>query len=156
MRAVLFLYPSWEDTQTLSEAGGISPANILRCAAVLALSYLAFRAGKRFDDRRSRIFLHGTVLSLWLYVFCFYVPEISRICYYLMFSQIFLIPELVYSLPEKGRRRAAAGAVLLSAAFFAGFLRKADDPRIRILPYKTFLFHELTENPSRSVQERYQ
>ena len=169
LRILLRFYPLWDDTQDLAQATGFSPGNILRCAAVLALAaaVMALCGGEGTAAEKIRggielirpektfVYLKCTVLALWIYVFGSFIPEVSRICYYLTIPQVLMIPELIRYLPEKHRKAAriltgviAAGAVLS----FVVFLRKAQDPRIRILPYRSFLFHDLPGTPSRSIE----
>ena len=106
--------------------------------------------------RQLRVYWNSTLFGLGLYVFGWFVPEISRICYYLTFSQVFLIPMLLHRIPEneKGtrRRKVLTGLVLLAGMlYFAMFLKTAYRDTIKLLPYKSFLFHELNQTPSGSV-----
>ena len=58
----------------------------------------------------------------------------------------FLIGRLRGATPEKTRRmhRIAAGMVLvLAVLYFAVYMYRAGDDGVRILPYQTFLFHEM-------------
>ncbi|MDD5939583.1 MAG: EpsG family protein [Lachnospiraceae bacterium] len=142
-------------------------------------------------DPSLRFRLHCTVLALLLYICGWFIPELSRIGYYLMVPQIFLIPQLLRIreeegaaeeiLPEKGSadgteerqerkkkcggkrirdggrscstRLVRAGIILAALLNFAVFLHSAGASNIRILPYRSFLFHELSQTPSRSVGE---
>jgi len=155
LKVLLMLYPSWEDTQDLMASGGISWANIAKCCLVLALAALAVRrTGVDLSGRKMRFYLHATFISLWLYVFGSFIPEVSRICYYMMITQILWIPELVSGMSlSKAKRKYLICAISFAALVsFAAFLGKADDSRIRILPYQTFLFHDLPGTPSRSIE----
>ena len=103
---------------------------------------------------RMRFYLNASLLSLYIYVFAWFVPEVSRIAYYLMITQIFFIPELLLGIPKEREKRRRLLIVLTASAaivMFLAFLAKAGDSRIRILPYRTFLFHELPATPSRSI-----
>jgi|GEM_PF-175725 len=143
-------------------------------------------------DPSLRFRLHCTVLALLLYICGWFIPELSRIGYYLMVPQIFLIPQLLRIREEKegaaeeilsekrsaggteerqerkkkcggkrirggGRfcsaRLVRAGILLAALLSFAVFLHSAGASNIRILPYRSFLFHELSQTPSRSVGE---
>ncbi len=112
-----------------------------------------------FAGRELRMYINGSFLALLLYVFGWFIPEVSRICYYLTFTQIFLIPMLLRRIPEETRlwkryscRRILSVLVILGAAgYFAFFLKTAYRDTIKILPYKTFLFHDLNQTPSGSI-----
>lgn len=158
---MLRFYPLWDDTEDLAASGGFSYGNIVKCALVLALAagirYIA--AGKEpggsFYDTKVLFGLKCTAMALWIYLFGSFIPEVSRICYYLTIPQVLLLPELLDCIPKsrlKMKKLLTALVAAAALASFAMFLRKADDSRIRILPYKTFLFHELPGTPSRSIE----
>ncbi len=112
--------------------------------------------------RALNMYINGSFLALLLYVFGWFIPEVSRICYYLTFTQIFLIPMLLARIPENagmkgvkdprtGRRLLTALVILGAGLYFAFFLKTAYRDTIKILPYKTFLFHDLNQTPSGSI-----
>ena len=213
LQLLVALYPSWEGTGDLAAGTSVSWVNIAKCAAVLILALLVLRpAGNEpakacgtSESRAIRLYVNGSFLALLLYVFGWFVPEMSRICYYLTFTQIFLIPMLLHRIPEneslrilRGRRnqksagdtddsmcaaslmdiassrgttsstereasresgktctmrRLLTGIVILAAVlYFALFLKTAYRDTIKILPYKSFLFHELNQTPSGSIE----
>ena len=162
MELLLSLYPSWEGTVDLAAGTSISWVNIAKCLAVLLLAYYV-RADEDPDTFRGRqlvMYRNSAYIGLLLYVFGWFIPEVSRICYYLTFTQIFYLPMLLSGLPEteKGRRQKKLLTILVIAAalvFFALFLRTAYRDTIKILPYKSFLFHELNRTPSASVGGSY-
>lgn len=162
MELLLSLYPSWEGTVDLAAGTSISWVNIAKCLAVLLLAYYV-KADEDPDTFRGRqlvMYRNSAYIGLLLYVFGWFIPEVSRICYYLTFTQIFYLPMLLSGLPEteKGRRQKKLLTILVIAAalvFFALFLRTAYRDTIKILPYKSFLFHELNRTPSASVGGSY-
>ena len=162
MKLLLSLYPSWEGTVDLAAGTSISWVNIAKCLAVLLLAYYV-RADEDPDTFRGRqlvMYRNSAYIGLLLYVFGWFIPEVSRICYYLTFTQIFYLPMLLSGLPEteQGRRQKKLLTILVIAAalvFFALFLRTAYRDTIKILPYKSFLFHELNRTPSASVGGSY-
>ncbi len=112
--------------------------------------------GAALCERELTLYRNSTYFGLLLYVFGWFIPEISRICYYLTFTQIFYLPMLLARIPEEGRgrkeKRLLTVLVILAAMlFFALFLRTAYRDTIKILPYKSFLFHDLNRTPSASV-----
>ena len=162
MELLLSLYPSWEGTVDLAAGTSISWVNIAKCLAVLLLAYYV-KADEDPDTFRGRqlvMYRNCAYIGLLLYVFGWFIPEVSRICYYLTFTQIFYLPMLLSELPEteQGRRQKKLLTILVIAAalvFFALFLRTAYRDTIKILPYKSFLFHELNRTPSASVGGSY-
>lgn len=170
LRVVVKLYPSYEDTEYLA-GSGINPTNIARCGAVLLLAAVTCLGGRRSAQakekmllpqeetpgqaRQERFWLHLTVMALALYVFCQFLPIISRIGYYLTMPQIFYIPRLLRKMQEGGTaRRAAMGkaftilTVLAAVLYFVLFLGKLSRPELRILPYHTFLFTDMPKTLS--------
>lgn len=84
--------------------------------------------------------------ALVLYVFCYFLPIISRIGYYLMVSQILFLPMLLKAVPDKKWRRLFRAGILLAAVlYFAMYLKKGANDGVLILPYKTFFFHEMVD-----------
>lgn len=141
LKAVVFLYPSYEDTEYLE--GGISYFNILRCLAVLVLALLYYRQAVEKDER-NRFYFYCNLGALVLYVCCSFLPIITRIGYYLNITQILFIPALLRSIPDKKQKRFFTVMVVLAALMYFGlFLLRADDNGIRILPYQTFMFHDM-------------
>lgn len=162
MELLLSLYPSWEGTVDLAAGTSISWVNIAKCLAVLLFAHYV-KADEDPDTFRGRqlvMYRNSAYIGLLLYVFGWFIPEVSRICYYLTFTQIFYLPMLLSGLPEteQGRRQKKLLTILVIAAalvFFALFLRTAYRDTIKILPYKSFLFHELNRTPSASVGGSY-
>lgn len=148
---VVKLYPSYEDSAILAAGGSISWAGILRCAGCLVLLLFCLRiAGQKWTqlDGKMRFYANAAFFALLLYVFASFVPELSRICYYLTVTQIFMIPESLSLLPKEestAKRRLTALVILVGIGYFALFLAHADTSTIRILPYKSFLFSDLPD-----------
>lgn len=165
---VVFLYPTYEDTEYLE--GGTSYISILRCAAVLLFAGLVCLMRKKspaeteqdgsgsqadYDgisgqasavswDRRFWFYLYLNLGALILYVFCSFLPIISRIGYYLMVSQILFLPMLLKAVPDKRWRRLFRAGILLAAVlYFAMYLKKGANDGVLILPYRTFFFHDM-------------
>lgn len=153
LKVVVFLYPTYEDTEYLE--GGTSYINILRCAAVLAFAgivYLMERRGQTAAgssvnlaaDARFWFYLYLNLGALVLYTFCSFLPIISRIGYYLTVSQILFLPMLLARVKEERWRRLFRAGILLAAVlYFAMYLSRAANDGVLVLPYKTFLFHDM-------------
>lgn len=149
LKLAVKLYPSYEGSAILAAGGSITWSGILRCAACLILLFLCLRiSGHRADDLAGphRFYANAAFLSLWIYVFASFIPELSRICYYLTATQLFLVPKTLKLVPkeEKNLKTGLTFLVIACAVlYFAAFLLRADDPTVRILPYSSFLFSDL-------------
>lgn len=162
LKLVVFLYPTYEDTEYLE--GGTSYISILRCAAVLGFAGIVYwqkrrenRENTKNDDsvineeerywiRRFWFYFYLNLGALVLYVFCSFLPIISRIGYYLMVSQILFLPMLLKSIDDKRWRRIFRAGILMAAVlYFAVYLKRASNDGVLILPYRTFFFHEMVD-----------
>ena len=140
------LYPTYEDTVYLE--GGTSLVNIIRCTAVLLFAFCAYRSELlESDDAALRFYYHANLMALALYVFCSFLPVVSRIAYYLSVTQIVFLPMIVNAagkrLGDGMKKKLQAALVLLAACYFVFYMRGAAADGVRILPYQTFLFHEM-------------
>lgn len=137
-REIVFLfYPYYENS--VFDTGATSIVNIAKCAAVLILAVIFWKAAIK-DHPQNRFYFYLNLGALLLYVFASFIPEISRIGYYLTFSQVFLIPGVISKI-KKGfiRNVIIVGVVLCFCGYFALFLRGAEES-IRILPYFNIIF----------------
>ncbi|MCI9013980.1 MAG: EpsG family protein [Lachnospiraceae bacterium] len=157
LKLVVLLYPTYEDTEYLE--GGTSYINILRCLAVLAFSGIVYWSGKRSGSTRgeeqknaevgerydrAHFYFYLNLGALVLYVFCSFLPIISRIGYYLTVSHILYLPMLLKQVEDRRWRKALRAGILLAAVlYFAIYMSRADNDGTLILPYKTFFFHDM-------------
>ena len=142
LRVVVFLYPTYEDTEYLE--GGTSLVNIARCLAVLILYLICYKKVVR-DSRRNRFYFYCNLGALVMYVCCSFLPIISRIGYYLTITHIFFLPALLEGIENKKIKKLfTAGVVGAAILYFTVFiLMKAGNDGLRILPYETFMFHDM-------------
>lgn len=143
MKVVMRLYPTYEGTSFL-EGNGISYINVLRCLAVLALSAICYKHVK--DNRTNLFFFYLNLGALILYVFCYFIPVVSRIGYYLTVSQILFIPALLQGIEKSvWRKLFRFAAIIACILYFVMYLMKANQDGVLVLPYKTFLFHDMVD-----------
>lgn len=141
LKLVVFLYPSYEDTEYLE--GGISWFNILRCLGVLILALLYYKQAVE-GSRKNRFYFFCNLGALVLYTCCSFLPIITRIGYYLNVTQILFIPGILMKIEDKRQKRFWCIAVGLAAAgYFGLYLLRAGNDGIRVLPYQTFMFHDM-------------
>lgn len=138
-RKIIFtFYPYYEGS--MFDNGEMSISNIGKCAAVLVLSLLYYKTAVR-EDRKNRFFFTCNLGALALYVFGSFIPEVSRVGYYLSATNIFLIPGVIVKIPEKKQRLLWTALVVMAyLAYFALFLRSAYSTDIRLLPYRNWIF----------------
>lgn len=138
-RIIFYFYPYYENS--VFDTGSTSLVNIAKCICVLALTLLYYKYTVKADGK-IRFYFYLNLGSLILYVFCSFMPEVSRIGYYLNVANIFLIPSVLKAIPDKKQKRFFSGAVALAfCLYFAMFLRDAYAEGIRLLPYQSWLFH---------------
>ncbi len=116
--------------------------NILKSAAVLVFCLIFYKPAIK-GDTKAEFFFNLNLFALILYAFASYVPELSRICYYMVLSQMFLIPEVLIKIENKKWRRIFSCAIILAfTGYYIMFLIKGADQLggIRILPYLSWIF----------------
>lgn len=141
LKLVVILYPSYADTEYLE--GGISWFNILRCLGVLLLALLYYKQAVK-DSKKNRFYFYCNLGALVLYICCSFLPIITRIGYYLNITQILFIPAILKQIPDKKQRR--FWSIIVAAAaigYFGLYLMRAGNDGIRVLPYQTFMFHDM-------------
>lgn len=79
-----------------------------------------------------------------MYVCCSFLPIISRIGYYLTITHILFLPALLEGITNpKLKRIFTVGVVAAAILYFVMFMGRTGENGLRILPYETFLFHEM-------------
>lgn len=150
LKLVVLLYPTYEDTEYLE--GGTSYINILRCTAVMLFAAIVYLEKKRRgteeieeeDVTAEHFYFYLNLGALVLYVFCSFLPIISRIGYYLTVSHILYLPMLLGQIRDaKWRRVFRMGILSAAILYFMIYMSRAGNDGILILPYKTFLFHDM-------------
>lgn len=158
LKVVVLLYPTYEDTEYLE--GGTSYINILRCIAVVAFAGLVWWLKKHGQsdtektqsvepvateqEERFHFYFYLNLGALALYVFCSFLPIISRIGYYLTVSQILFLPMLLQQIENaKLRKIFRLGILLAGILYFIMYMSRAGNDGVLILPYKTFFFHDM-------------
>lgn len=135
---IFYFYPYYEGS--MFDTGETSLTNIAKCAAVLFFSLLYYKTAVE-TDKKNRFYFYCNLGAFVLYVFASFIPEISRIGYYLNITNIFLLPGIVEKIPNRKQR--IFWTICITAAFlmyFALFLRSAYYTDIRLLPYRNWIF----------------
>ena len=150
------LYPTYENVAF--ERGTLNVFNVARCALVLAFVVFAgrtelcpFRAenadagnAKHTADAQTahmRVWVKLSIMGLVFYVCGWFLPQISRIAYYLTLPQLLLVPSVLCRMEDEKKKKLATYAVLACCVlYFARYMLHAGDEGILILPYRSFLF----------------
>ncbi|MBR0090168.1 MAG: EpsG family protein [Lachnospiraceae bacterium] len=134
------IYPTWRNAWGLSAS--FSVLNVARCALVLLFVFLNRRREEALrTDERVRILTNMTFMALLMHLCLWYVPQLSRITYYLILPQIFLVPRVLLGIrDEKSRKWQTALVLAACLLYFIRYMMHAGDDGILVLPYRTFLF----------------
>lgn len=139
-REILFVfYPFYEGS--VFDKVDFSLMNIAKCMAVLLLCGLFYKTAIK-GNRQNRFYFFLTLAGLGVYTFGAFIPEGTRIGYYMTASQIFLIPGVLMRIENRKWRIFWITAVTLAfIGYFAMFLHTAYDTNIRLLPYLNWIFN---------------
>lgn len=138
LKAVVLLYPSYANTSYLD--GGTSVINIVRIIGVLVFTLIYYRQAVA-EDRQNRFYFQLNIFALLLYLCGSFIPEISRVGYYMTAGHIFLLPSVIAKIENQRQRRFWTVVIVLAAVLYFGiFLIKAQDLLVRIVPYHTWIF----------------
>lgn len=126
------------------DTGNISWVNVGKCVGVLALCVVCYRRslqeGEENQNKRFYFFLN--VAGLVVYPCGSFIPEVSRVGYYMIISQVLLIPALLREMPEGWFRKLCRGGVILAyCVYFLFLLRGMYSTDIRLLPYLNWIFN---------------
>ena len=139
IRKIAFLIYPYYDGSYLDDFD-ISYTNILKAAAVLVFSLIFYKSIIK-DDKKLRFYFNLNVGALIVFSCLWYLPESTRIGYYLSASNIFLIPAVLKRIENKKTRTFFTIVIALAyAVFFVFYLRTLDATDIRILPYRNWFF----------------
>jgi hypothetical protein len=139
IRKVAFIIYPYYDGSYLDDFD-ISYTNILKAAAVLVFSLIFYKSIIK-DDKKLRFYFNLNVGALIVFSCLWYLPESTRIGYYLSASNIFLIPAVLKRIGNRKTKIFFTVAIALAyAVFFVFYLRTLDATDIRILPYRNWFF----------------
>ena len=144
MKIALELYPSYKDTIFLQTETGLSGnlMSVLRCMAVLALAVICYKDDWK-EKQENKFYFKLNFLAILLYLCGSFLPLVGRIGYYLMTSHVLFIPAILGSIKDKKKKKIFTILVITAGVlYFLLFLRSANQPGVRVLPYKSWLFFE--------------
>ena len=90
----------------------------------------------------NRFYFFLNIAGFLVYLCGTFIPEVSRVAYYMVISQIFLLPGLLADM-EKGwfKNLCYAGVVGAFTIYFAVLLKGMYAVNIRLLPYLNWIFN---------------
>ncbi len=140
---IFYFYPYYRNSAF--DNGRIPYVNLGKCAAMLALSAICYRRSlAEYGDSeniRKRFYFFLNVAGTAAYCCGTFVPEVSRVGYYMIISQIFLLPELIGDM-KKGwfQKLCYLGAIGAFSLYFAMLLKGMYAVDVRLLPYLNWIF----------------
>ncbi len=136
---VFFFYPYYRDS--IFDNGELSETNILKCVCVLILCGICYKRSLR-DKLQNRFYFFLNVFGFVVYCCGSFIPETSRVGYYMIISQVFLLPGLLAEM-KKGwfQRFCYIGVIGAFAVYFVFLLRGMYATDIRLLPYLNWIFN---------------
>lgn len=139
VRRLIFVFYPFYEGDLLYDTESVSYVNILKCFAILAFALLFYKQAVK-GDKRAETFFNLNLFAFVIYVFGYYIPETSRICYYMVIPQVYLVP-LIYNKVKLGRWKYAFIPVILAyIGYFIFFLERGKGDYVMILPYLMWLF----------------
>ncbi len=135
---VFYFYPYYE--ASAFDNGQVSYVNIAKCIAVLVLCGICRRKSLN-GDIANRFYFFLNLGGLIVYCCGSFIPEVSRVGYYMIISQIFLIPRVVGEIESRWFRRLCyTGVTAAFTVYFAMLLKGMYDVDVRLLPYLNWIF----------------
>lgn len=138
-REVIFLFYKYYRDSAF-DVTTYSAANIGKCLGTLILSVICYKTGIK-GNVRNRFYLILNLGGLVLYTAGAFIPTVTRVAYYLIIGQVFLIPNLLLSMREGiWKKLFTIGVAAAFTLYFFLFLRSAYQIDIRLLPYRNWIF----------------
>ena len=139
-REIIFrFYPYYENSAF--DNGELSYVNIAKCTAVLVLCLICYQRSLK-EDLMNRFYFFLNLAGLVVYCCGSFIPEVSRVGYYMIVSQTFLLPRLLRDI-RRGWfcTLCYAGVIGAFAGYFVVLLYKMYDVDVRLLPYLNWIFN---------------
>lgn len=138
---IFYFYPFYRGSAF--DTGQISYANIGKCLATLVLCAVCYR--KSLADEKNlmnRFYFFLNVAATLVYCCGSFIPEVSRVGYYMIISQVFLIPGLLKDMPKGWFRTLCyVGVIGAFSLYFILLLRGMYAVDVRLLPYLNWIFN---------------
>ncbi len=138
-RIIFHFYPFYENSAF--DNGQLSYANIGKCLGTLALCALCYKSSLK-ENVINRFYFFLNVAGLAAFCCGSFVPEVSRVGYYMIISQAFLLPRLLADMKKGWLRNVCyVGVIGAFLLYFVLLLRKMYAVDVRLLPYLNWIFN---------------
>jgi len=139
IRWLLFKFYPFYEGDAILDTGSVSYMNMAKCGAILVFCLIFFKIVK--NNKKAYMFFNLNLAALLLYCFATYVPELSRVCYYMIMGHVFLIPIVLMGIEDKKKRYLWTALITTAyVGYYLVFLWNGYDPYVMFLPYLTWLF----------------
>lgn len=137
-KIIFFFYPYYEGS--MFDTGEISWVNVGKCLGTLVLCLICWKKSLK-EDSVNKFYFYLNLAGLVVYTCGSFIPEVSRVAYYLVVFQIFLIPNLLQDM-KKGILKVVFGIGVVGAfaLYFVIFLYRAYGDGVGLLPYLSWIF----------------
>ncbi|MCM1062967.1 MAG: EpsG family protein [Eubacterium sp.] len=135
---IFYFYPYYRDS--MFDAGQLSYVNIVKCVCVLILCGICYKKSLT-SDLNNRFYFFLNIAGLVVYCCGSFIPEVSRVGYYMIISQVFLLPRLLEDMREGVLKKLCCMGVIVGfALYFLLLLRGMYAVDVRLLPYLNWIF----------------
>ena len=137
---VFMIYDFYEGSEY--DDRSISYLNILKALTIICL-FIRYKS-KLHSDSLCKLYFNLNVFALFIYTSLFWLPEISRLGFYLNVTSVLIIPNILQKIPNLRERAMMRRLVYIgSFVLFLLLLIQFSAENSRLLPYKTWLFNGL-------------
>lgn len=139
-REIIFkFYPFYENS--VFDNGQISYVNIGKCLGTLGVCVICYKTGLK-ENAVNRFYFFLNLIGLVVYCCGSFIPEVSRVGYYMIISQVFLLPGLLGGM-KRGwfRNLCITGVIGAFLLYFFMLLKGMYAVDVRLLPYLNWIFN---------------
>lgn len=141
IREIVFkIYPGY--LGSAYDTGRISYLNIIKALLVIILGFIFYDRFK--NDKLCRLYFHLNLFSLIYYTGLYWMPEVSRIGFYMNTTTIMFIPNLIEKIKRKENKKILKICIyIFSFLLFIMLMQGFYSTTTKLLPYDTWLFKEI-------------
>ena len=133
-----YFYPGYENS--LYDTGNASYLNIIKAVIVVIFGYIYYKNFKHEDGEQEKIFFSLNVMALICYVGFYWLPEISRVGFYMNVTTIVFLPNIIRNEYRVRTRLLYKGVIYIgSLVLFYLLMEGFYAPSTGLLPYSTWL-----------------
>jgi hypothetical protein len=119
---------------------------VVKCTGTIFLGFLCYKDQLRWGAQDSRViqkrfYFFLNIAALVCYTCATFIPEISRVGYYMTITQVLFIPALFRDWKSsRFKTLCMVGVTVAFLLYFVTFLQEAYETHIRLLPYRSWIF----------------